>query len=143
MEKLADRRNLKSWEILAAITIETYLDVDSFKSLDLLSQKDAVDKFHSLYLCDLSKIVSEMLNIYYEPFTPPYAKVETVLNGLLGNGVFTNWLTITGCNFANVVDGCSLFDFFITYKGHSYRFTSENSLAEKLHDMSPTAKIGE
>ena len=132
MEKLIGKGNLKSWEILAAITIQTYIDVNSFKSLELLKHKEAVDKFHTLYLCDLSKVIGEMLNMYYQPFTSPYIKVETVLNELLGNGVFTNWITITGCNVANVESGCSLFDFFITYRGHSYRFTSENSLAELL-----------
>ena len=144
MEKLADRPYLKSCELLPAKAIDTYLDLDSFKSLDSLNDKDAVDKFHTAHLCALSKIVGEMLNLYYVPFEKPYLKTEIVLNELLGNGVFTNWITITGCNFGNFdneVGDASLFEFFISYKGHSYKLTSINETVQNFQDIAANAKL--
>lgn len=145
MEKIADRPHLKSSEILAAVIIDTHLDLASFKSLDSLGDKSAVDKFHTLHLCNISKIVGEMLNAYYVPLKKSYSKVEIVLNELLGQTVFTNWIAITGCNFGNFdneTGDASLFEFFITYKGHSYKFTSVNEAVEKLHaTKSPIAKL--
>ena len=136
MAKIADKYDLDDWTKLALATTAQYIDVNSFKSLDLLDQPEAVATFQSVYLCDFCKVVEEMTAIYYEASRTSYAKIERVLNDIVGNDIFSNnWFKIKGCNFDTVTDDCFQFDFSINYKGKEYRVTSQNVLIERLHDL--------
>ena len=136
MGKLSDKYTLEEWAVLAVVTTGNYLDVNSFKSLNLLESKEAAEKFQSIYLCDFCKVITEMAAIYYEPFKTSYAKIERVLNELFGNDIFSNnWFKINGCNFDTVTDDSLSFDFSITYKSKTYRVTSKTVLIERLHEL--------
>ena len=136
MAKLTDKYSLDDWKVLALATTGDYIDVNSFKSLNLLDQPEAIAKFQNVYLCDFCKVITEMAAIYYEPFKTSYGKIESVLNELVGNDVFTqNWVKIQSCNFDNATDDSLSFDFSITYKSKTYRVTSKTVLLERLHEL--------
>ena len=139
MSKFSDKYSLEDWTVLALATSKLYIDINSLKHLNLLEQLDAVEKFQSAYLCDFCKVVAEMTAVYHEASKSSYAKIERVINELIGNDPFTNeWIKIHGCGFDTVKiydDDRFSFDFSITYKSKDYRVTSQNVLIERLHDL--------